>query len=180
MTNANKTKGSAWERAIVEALRAAGWPHAERRVAGAALDRGDIAGVVGVVIEAKNKARLDLAEWIDEAECERVNDNAWLGVVWHKRRGTTDPGRWFVTMSGDQFAALLREQQGLPTPAVEERIVAYRSLGGRILRCLNHVPPEPGDDFVPVTSDDLPDGGLCTHPQCGVDVLIQRQGGEAA
>ena len=86
MTNRNKTKGSAWERAIVDALRAAGWPHAERRLAGAALDRGDIAGIVGIVIEAKNTARLDLAGWIDEAETERANDNAWLGVVWHKRR----------------------------------------------------------------------------------------------
>lgn len=107
MTNRNKTKGSAWERAIVEALRAAGWPHAERRLAGAALDRGDIAGVVGVVIEAKNKARLDLAEWIDEAEHERVNDNAWLGVVWHKRRGKAGAADGYVTMTGAAFLELL-------------------------------------------------------------------------
>lgn len=55
-----------------------------------------------------------------------------------------------------------------------ERVVAYRSLGGRILRCLNHIPPEPDDDFVPVTPDDLPDGGVCTYPECGVDVLIPQ------
>jgi len=176
----SKNKGTAAETAVVRFLRAAGFTQAERRTLSGAQDRGDIAGVPGVVIEVKNCARQELPAWVAEAELERDNDRASLGVVWHKRRGTTDPGRWFVTMSGDQFAALLREQQGLPTPAVEERIVAYRSLGGRILRCLNHVPPEPGDDFVPVTSDDLPDGGLCTHPQCGVDVLIQRQGGEAA
>lgn len=54
----------------------------------------------------------------------------------------------------------------------DTRVVAYRSLGGRILRCLNHIPPEPDGDFVRVTSGDLPDGGVCTYPGCGVDVLI--------
>lgn len=107
MTSPNKAKGSAWERAIVDHLRNAGWPYAERRIAGAAKDRGDIAGVVGVVIEAKNKARMALAEWIDEADLERANDGAWLGVVWHKRRGKTSAADGYVTMTGAQFTALL-------------------------------------------------------------------------
>ncbi|MFF9129149.1 hypothetical protein [Streptomyces sp. NPDC014806] len=107
MTNRNKTKGSAWERAIVDFLRSAGWPHAERRLAGSAIDRGDIAGIVGVVIEAKNTTRLDLAGWIDEAERERANDNAFLGVVWHKRRGKASAGDGYVTMTGAAFAELL-------------------------------------------------------------------------
>ncbi|WP_206315287.1 hypothetical protein [Streptomyces sp. C1-2] len=109
MTNPNKNKGSAWERAIVTALQTAGWPYAERRLAGALKDRGDIAGVVGVVIEAKNKARMDLAEWIDEAELERANDNAWLGVVWHKRRGKASAADGYVTMTGAAFLELLAD-----------------------------------------------------------------------
>jgi hypothetical protein len=107
MTSRSKAKGSAWERAIVDYLRGMGWPFAERRLAGAAKDRGDIAGVVGVVIEAKNTARLQLAEWIDEADLERANDGAWLGVVWHKRRGKASAADGYVTMSGSQFAELL-------------------------------------------------------------------------
>ncbi len=107
MTSRNKAKGSAWERAIVEHLRAAGWPYAERRIAGAAKDRGDIAGVVGVVIEAKNTASRNLAGWIEETELERVNDNAWLGVVWHKRTGKASAADGYVTMTGAQFTALL-------------------------------------------------------------------------
>lgn len=107
MTNRNKTKGSAWERAIVDHLRTAGWPFAERRLAGAAKDRGDIAGVVGVVIEAKNTATRKLAEWIEETETERVNDNAWLGVVWHKRTGKGSAADGYVTMTGAQFTELL-------------------------------------------------------------------------
>lgn len=109
----SKAKGTAAETAVVRFLQAAGFAQAERRTLGGTQDRGDIAGIPGVVIEVKNCARQELPAWVAEAELERDNDRASLGVVWHKRRGTTDPGRWFVTMSGDQFAALLREQQGL-------------------------------------------------------------------
>lgn len=105
--SASKQKGSAWERAIVEYLRTIAWPYAERRLAGSAKDRGDIAGVPGVVIEAKNTARTELAQWIAEAEVERLHDGAWLGVVWHKRRGKASAADGYVTMTGQQFARLL-------------------------------------------------------------------------
>lgn len=115
---ASKRKGSAWERAIVDYLRGLAWPHAERRLAGSAQDRGDIAGIPGVVIEAKNTARLSLGEWIAEAEVERVHDGAWLGVVWHKRRGKTSAADGYVTMTGQQFARLLA--MATDTPAAAE------------------------------------------------------------
>jgi hypothetical protein len=120
MTNRNKTKGSAWERAIVDALHAAGWPFAERRLAGAAKDRGDIAGVPGVVIEAKNTASRNLAAWIDETELERINDNAWLGVVWHKRTGRASAADGYVTMTGAQFLALLGQALDVQPPLPAE------------------------------------------------------------
>jgi hypothetical protein len=116
----SKAKGTAAETAVVRFLHAAGFTQAERRTLGGAQDRGDIAGVPGVVIEVKNCARQELPAWVAEAELERDNDRAGLGVVWHKRRGKADPGDWFVTMSGTQFAVLLREQQGLPAPAAED------------------------------------------------------------
>lgn len=115
MTSRNKAKGSAWERAIVEHLHNAGWPYAERRIAGAAKDRGDIAGVVGVVIEAKNTSRLTLAEWVEEADLERENDGAWLGVVWHKRRNKASAADGYVTMTGAQFTALLARALDIQT-----------------------------------------------------------------
>ncbi len=69
-------------------------------------------------------------------------------------------------------------------PAVEAQpgndtktpVVAYRSTGARVLRCLSHYPDNAAfreGDLHPVTSEDLPDGGLCT--KCGVDVLIPQQ-----
>ncbi|MFT2014629.1 hypothetical protein ACMA1D_02090 [Streptomyces sp. 796.1] len=55
-------------------------------------------------------------------------------------------------------------------------MVAYRSLSTSMLRCLDHVPPPAARaaNCVPVEADDLPDGGICTYPDCGVDVLIPR------
>lgn len=112
--NRSKAKGTSAETSVVRFLQAIGFIHAERRTLNGIHDRGDITGIPGVVIEVKNCARQELAAWVAEAERERDNDRATLGVVWHKRRGKTDPAHWFVTMSGAQFAALLREQQGLP------------------------------------------------------------------
>ena len=112
--NRSKAKGTSAETAVVRFLRTIGFVQAERRTLNGILDRGDITGIPGVVIEVKNCARQELAAWVAEAERERDNDRASLGVVWHKRRGKTDPADWFVTMSGSQFASLLREQQGLP------------------------------------------------------------------
>jgi hypothetical protein len=59
-----------------------------------------------------------------------------------------------------------------------DRIVAYRSHIAQMLRCLAHVPPPAARavDCEAVTAEDLPDGGICTHPGCGVDVLIPQDG----
>ncbi len=113
--SASKRKGTSFESAIVDYLRANGAPHAERRAPNGTKDRGDIAGVPSVVIEAKNAARVQLAAWLDEAETERRNDNhAPVAAVWHKRRGKASPGQAFVTMTGDQFVNLLRTAGYLP------------------------------------------------------------------
>ncbi|WP_200309599.1 hypothetical protein, partial [Streptomyces adelaidensis] len=81
-----------------------------------------------------------------------------------------------VVLANPQPAAGVRQDGAQPQPPV----VAYRSDGGRLLNCLRHVPPPAARhaDFHPVTADDLPDGGICTYPKCGTDVLIVQQGGE--
>ena len=56
----------------------------------------------------------------------------------------------------------------------EPGVVAYRSSGARVLRCLTHAPVDLAG-FTPVTSEDLPDGGICTYSTCGADVLIPQQ-----
>ncbi|WDH77886.1 hypothetical protein PTQ19_10170 [Microbacterium esteraromaticum] len=85
----------------------------DRRVKTGAADKGDIAGVrtvngARVVIECKDTATLSLPAWLREAEAERLNDGARIGVVMHKRRGTADPAEQYVTMTAATFALLLK------------------------------------------------------------------------
>lgn len=103
----SRDRGTAWETAIARYLVEEGWPHAERRAGNGAQDRGDITGVPLVVIEAKSAKRMELAAWLDEAEQERTNDTADLGVVWIKRRGYTSPAKGYVVMDGATLVHLL-------------------------------------------------------------------------
>lgn len=107
--SAARRRGTRAETAVVEFLRASGFTHAERRAPAGTRDRGDVAGVPGVVVEVKDCARTELAGWLDEAGREADNARARLAVVWHKRRGRGSPAEWFVTMSGSTFAVLLAE-----------------------------------------------------------------------
>lgn len=107
MANPSGRKGTAFETEVVKALEAMGWKYAERRRLSGSLDRGDIAGVPGIVIEAKNCRTVALGPWLDEAHIERDNDHADFGVVWHKRRGKGSALDAFVTMDGYTFTALL-------------------------------------------------------------------------
>lgn len=107
--NASKQKGTRWESAIVDYLHRYGWPHAERRALNGSQDRGDIAGIVGVVIEAKSANRLELGAWLTEAHQERNRATAVIGAVWFKRRGKTSPGDGYVLMDGETFTRLLTE-----------------------------------------------------------------------
>lgn len=114
-----KKAGTSWETAIVRALIDAGWPHAERRRLSGVNDRGDIAGIPGVVIEAKNAARLDLAGAVDEAKVEAANVDKALGpaadlaptlpLAWIKRKGRSSALDGYVVMDGDTALRLLRE-----------------------------------------------------------------------
>lgn len=104
----SKAKGTGWETAIVRYLAEQGWPHAERRALNGTQDRGDIAGIVGWVIEAKNCQALTLAAWVDEAIIEQANAGADFSAVWHHRKGKASPAEGYVTVTGAAFVRLLR------------------------------------------------------------------------
>ena len=107
--SAARAKGTAWETAIVNYLIGEGFVMAERRALAGALDKGDITGIPGVVIEAKNCKTINLAQFVDEANVEAINANADVGVAWVKRRGKTSPAEAYVVMSGTTFIELLTE-----------------------------------------------------------------------
>lgn len=107
--------GTRFESDVVKYLRdQLGDDRIERRAKSGAKDRGDVAGVrtaLGerVVIEAKDVARMDLSGWVNEAETERGNDDAAVGLAVHKRRGygPANMGGTYVTLTLDGLIALL-------------------------------------------------------------------------
>lgn len=103
----SKARGTAWETEIVNTLRSKWWPNAQRRTLSGAADKGDINLHPDVVIEAKDHGTLKFSQWISEAEKERVNAGASIGVVWAKRRGKASAGDAYVVMTGEQFIELL-------------------------------------------------------------------------
>lgn len=108
-----KKAGSSFESVIAEflAFRLAD-DRIERRTKNGTKDRGDITGVKTVrggrvVIECKNVRTMALPAWIREAEIERGNDDALVGVVAHKKHGSGNPADQLVTMTLETFARLL-------------------------------------------------------------------------
>jgi hypothetical protein len=115
MTRSNRSARSAgqkFERLIADYLRDTVDPRRDIRPKNGRNDRGDLGGVHtirggAIVVEVKNTNRLELAEWIKEAEAEAGNADADAGVVIHKRKGKGAAGDQWVTMSAETFAWLL-------------------------------------------------------------------------
>ncbi len=110
MSNPSKRKGTAAEVAVVGYLQQNGFPHAERRALAGVNDRGDVSGLPGCVVEVKNCQKHEPAKWIDELETEMRNARAYQGVVVFKRRGTSDPAKWFALLPFGQWVDLMRDE----------------------------------------------------------------------
>jgi hypothetical protein len=80
----------------------------ERRALEGMNDRGDVAGVEGLVVEAKCHKSMSLGEWLTEAEREADKDGGSLPVVAHKRRGKGDVADNYFTLPGWAFVELLK------------------------------------------------------------------------
>lgn len=110
-----KAAGARFERLIADGLSEALQDvHIDRKVKSGAKDKGDIANVYTsqggkVTVECKDRGgQFYAAEWVGEAEAERINDNGLAGIVIAKRRGTTDPMKQWVLMEVSELVALLR------------------------------------------------------------------------
>lgn len=107
-----KAAGSRFERQIADCLNATVDDRIDRRVKTGAQDRGDIGGVrhmgMRVVIETKDcGGRYNVGPWLTETETERGNDDAGIGLVIAKRRGTTNPLEQVAFMTVRDLVALL-------------------------------------------------------------------------
>jgi hypothetical protein len=109
-----KAAGARFERLIADGLaEALEDTRIDRKVKTGSKDKGDIANVrTGphkIVIECKDRGgQFYAAEWVGEAEAERINDDALAGIVIAKRKGVTDPMQQYVVMTVSELVALIR------------------------------------------------------------------------
>jgi hypothetical protein len=108
-----KAAGSKFERSIADALARHLDDRIDRRVKTGSADKGDIGGVrtsTGnrVVLECKDYGgRVQVGPWLGEADTERINDDAAVGLVVFKRRGIADPLQQGVLMTVADLLVLL-------------------------------------------------------------------------
>jgi len=107
----NKAKGAKYERQVCDMLTAElGVPVERRRLEGQ-LDRGDVAGIPGLIIECKNERKWGVWQWLREAKAEaehatRHSSSDTLGVVFKRQLGFPDPADSAVIMDVPTFLAL--------------------------------------------------------------------------
>lgn len=137
-------KGTRWATAVVEYLLTAGAPAAEKRSLNGARDLGDITGVhPSVMIEAKNRKTINLAQIMGEVETQtqnvqermqRIGDSyaarggSWafraaLGMAFVKRPRKGQVADGYAVMSIGTAVRLLREagyvSDALANPSLE-------------------------------------------------------------
>ena len=103
---ASRRKGTTYERDVIRWLRSHGVPHAERTSTGRTQTRGDIDGIPGVHLELRNRARIDLATWLDDTTTAAGDA---LPVLIVRRRGTTDRGQDYAITTLDRMVELLTD-----------------------------------------------------------------------
>ena len=106
-----KAAGTRFESLVVAYLAQHVDDRIERRRLSGAKDRGDISGwrFAGRRIAAECKdygGQAKPGPWIGEAEVQRQNDDAHVGLVIFKRRGHGDPGDQYVLMTLRDLVAL--------------------------------------------------------------------------
>lgn len=108
-----KQAGARFERTTADYMKAATGQPIDRLVKTGAKDRGDVGPFRNaqgdlVAVECKDTTRLALPQWIGEAHAEAANYGAVTGIIVHKRKGFTAPGKQWVTMTLDDLLTIMR------------------------------------------------------------------------
>lgn len=108
-----KQAGARFERTTADYMRDVTGQPIDRLVKTGAKDRGDVGPFRNaqgdlVAVECKDTTRLALPQWIGEAHAEAINYGAVAGIIVHKRKGFTAPGKQWVTMTLDDLLTIMR------------------------------------------------------------------------
>lgn len=122
MSNPSKAKGTQAETALVNYARIHGFAQAQRLTLSGNQDRGDVILCPGLICEVKAHkvwSDLDIDQWLQETETERVNMETWYNrgsefrddfgrpavpfraFLVIRRPGKTDPAKWWVIERAD-------------------------------------------------------------------------------
>lgn len=170
MSNPSKAKGTAAETALLRYAHQNGFPHADRQPLRGNRDQGDLALCPGVVVEVKNHSGMPalgqpsaavLAQWMNQTEVERTNARAAIGLLVVKRKGTTDPGRWFAYLPIGTLSDLTARKCLLPAMVA----VAFIAAAERPeIRTPKGTPlPGPVAGFEPPAATPTPRAPRCEH-----------------
>lgn len=114
MTSPEKRKGDRAERVFLDWLHSLKFEDAHRIRAGSPDDIGDIElGVPGVVIEVKDRGKLDLPAWIRKLQVQKANKDAAIGVIVVKKRGSSDPFDWSYVIDSGTLVNILTAREFL-------------------------------------------------------------------
>lgn len=93
--SSSRRKGNSAEVEVCHALERAGWHAVTSRNARHGTQAGeDIVTNLPLSVEVKNHARMELAEWLRQAQ-EQAGEKP--AIVIHKRRGKARAEDWYVT-----------------------------------------------------------------------------------
>lgn len=104
-----KAKGDRFEIALRDYLRNHGFPWTERTRAGYARDHGDLHLSPGLIVQAKNRARLCWSEWFTQLAQQRADAGAAHAVLVVRRPGIARPEDALAVMRVADMARLLRD-----------------------------------------------------------------------
>jgi hypothetical protein len=117
-----KAAGARFNRLVADGLRdALEDPNIEVAPRWGSVDKGDIVNVRidghDLVIQTKDLARLDLPGGVGAAKVQAVNAGALAGFFVHKRKGTTDPMKQWVSCTVAELVALITKTPVTPEPS---------------------------------------------------------------
>jgi hypothetical protein len=118
--NPNGEKGTRFAVEASAVAQGSGFPHAEHRRARGPRDAGDMAGIIGVVVQFKDLASADLSAGLNAAKVQAANVGAEFYIYVKKRRGKHARQAYAVMPWEDMLRLLRMAGYGDPLPSRPE------------------------------------------------------------